>query len=247
MPSLSFPFLIRATVLAISLGATLPFALAQSQPAASTPTTSDGFVTIFDGQSLNGWEGDPKYWRVENDALVGEVTPETLLKQNSFIIWRGGTTQDFELKLEYRITAKGNSGINYRSTEIEGQKWAMRGYQADIDGADRYTGQNYEEKGRTFLAKRGETVTIDSSATPKIVASLGDAQQLATTIKKEDWNEVHIIARGHVLTHIVNGHVMSVVDDDDDAHRRSDGLLGVQVHVGPPMKIEYRNIRIKTL
>ncbi|MFT3869944.1 MAG: DUF1080 domain-containing protein [Nibricoccus sp.] len=247
MRNISFPFLARLIALAISLGIALPFALAQSQSATIAPSPDDGFITIFDGQSLNGWEGDPKYWRVENGALVGEVTPETLLKQNSFIIWRAGTTRDFELKLEYRVTAKGNSGINYRSTEIEGQKWAMRGYQADIDGADRYTGQNYEEKGRTFLAKRGEAVTINSSAKPAVIASLGEAPQLASFIKKEDWNEVHLIARGHVLTHIVNGHVMSVVIDDDAAHRRSEGLLGVQVHVGPPMKIEYRNIRLKNL
>ena len=67
--------------------------------------------TIFDGKTLNGWEGDPKYWRVENGALVGEVTPETLLKTNSFVIWRGGVTKDFELKVDYRITDRGNSGI----------------------------------------------------------------------------------------------------------------------------------------
>lgn len=213
----------------------------------AAPVTDEGWVEIFDGKTLNGWEGDPTYWRVEEGALVGEITPETLLKQNSFIIWRGGTTRDFELKLEYRVSAKGNSGINYRSTEVEGKKWAMRGYQADIDGADKYTGQNYEERGRTFLAKRGESVTIDSSAKPKLVASLGDSTQLVSFIKKEDWNEVYIIARGHALTHIVNGHVMSLVIDDDSANRRSDGLLGVQVHVGPPMKIEYRNIRLKNL
>src|SRR5690349_1175968 len=85
-----------------------------------TPATNDtaGFEFIFDGKTLNGWEGDPKYWRVENACIVGEVTPETLLKQNSFIIWRGGTTRDFELKVEYRVSAKGNSGINYRSAQI---------------------------------------------------------------------------------------------------------------------------------
>ena len=85
-----------------------------------------GYDTIFDGKTLNGWEGDPKYWRVENGALVGEVTPETLLKANTFIIWRGGVTKDFELKVEYRISAGGNSGINYRSVEVPGLKFAMR-------------------------------------------------------------------------------------------------------------------------
>jgi hypothetical protein len=90
-----------------------------------------GFERIFDGRTLAGWEGDPVYWRVEEEALVGEVTPATLLKQNSFIIWRGGTTRDFELKLEYRVSDRGNSGVNYRSEEIAGQRFAMKGYQAD--------------------------------------------------------------------------------------------------------------------
>src|SRR5204863_4617278 len=88
-----------------------------------------GFELIFDGKTLKGWEGDPKYWRVENGSLVGEVTPGTILKQNTFIIWRGGVTRDFELKVEYRISARGNSGINYRSIEVPGQPLAMRGYQ----------------------------------------------------------------------------------------------------------------------
>src|SRR5438067_10341309 len=104
------------------------------------PASNDdaGYERIFDGKTLAGWQGDPKYWRVENGALVGEVTPETLLKQNSFIIWRRGSTKDFELKVEYRISANGNSGINYRSVEVPGAPWAMRGYQADIDGRNRY-------------------------------------------------------------------------------------------------------------
>jgi hypothetical protein len=212
-----------------------------------------GFTPIFDGKSLAGWEGDPKYWRVENGCLVGEITPETIVKQNTFVIWRGGAPRDFELKLEYRISARGNSGINYRSTEVTGAPWAMRGYQADIDGQDRnkpplrHTGQNYEERGRTFLARRGEVVRVDESAKPAIIGSLGESKALEALIKSDDWNEVHIIARGNVLTHIFNGHVMSIVFDDDPANRRADGLIGVQVHVGPPMKVEYRNIRLKQL
>ena len=216
-----------------------------------SPPVEPDFKSIFDGRTLAGWQGDPKYWRVESGCLVGEVTPETVMSQNSFIIWRGGVTRDFELKLEYRISAQGNSGINYRSVEVTGQPFALRGYQADIDGPDRnkpplrHSGQNYEERGRTFLARRGEMVRIDAPAKPVVVASLGASPALAAVLKSDDWNEVHLIARGNVLTHIYNGHVMSIVVDDDPAHRRLDGLLGVQVHVGPPMKVEYRNIRLK--
>lgn len=206
-----------------------------------------GFERIFDGRSLAGWDGDPVYWRVEDGVLVGEVTPATLLKQNSFIIWRGGTTRDFELKLEYRVSDRGNSGINYRSEEIAGQRFALRGYQADIDGQQRYTGQNYEEKGRTFLAMRGDISRVDADGKARVVGSLGLKDELARKVRNGDWNEVHIIARGSVLTHLVNGQVMSVVVDDDVARRKFDGLLGVQVHVGPPMKIEFRNIRLKRL
>ncbi len=206
-----------------------------------------GFEPIFDGQSLAGWEGDPTYWRVEEGCLVGEITPATLLKQNSFIIWRGGAPEDFELRLEYRISAGGNSGVNYRSAEIEGAKFALRGYQADIDAANKYTGQNYEEKGRTFLALRGDVGRVDADGVSRIIGSVGNIDELATHVKANEFNALHLIVRGNVMIHLVNGHVMSVVVDDDPAHRAFAGLLGVQVHTGPPMKVEFRNLRLKQL
>ncbi len=204
-----------------------------------------GFEPIFDGQSLDGWEGDATYWRAEDGVLVGEITPETLLKKNSFIIWRGGVTRDFELKADFRISTGGNSGINYRSGEIEGTPFALRGYQFDVDAANKYTGQNYEERGRTFLALRGDVGRIDADGKARIVGSVGESDALAGLIKSDDWNQAHIIARGNVMTHLINGRVMCVVIDDDAAHRKPEGLLGVQVHVGPPMKVEYRKIRLK--
>lgn len=222
---------------------------AVAQQTLPEPATTDntGFELIFDGKTLNGWDGDPTYWRVENGAIVGEITPQTVIKQNTFLVWRGGVTKDFELKVEYRISAAGNSGINYRSVELPGQKWVMAGYQADIDSQQRYTGQNYEERGRTFLALRGQFTRNDEGKKARVVASLGDSKELQSYIKIDDWNEFHIIARGNVLIHILNGHVMSMVIDDDPPKRRLEGLLGVQVHTGPPMKIEYRNFRLKKL
>lgn len=228
-------------------------ATAPAATSATTSVTDEGFVPIFDGKTLAGWDGDPKYWRVEDGCIVGEITPATLVKRNTFLIWRGGTPADFELKVEYRISAQGNSGINYRSVELTDAAFSLAGYQADLDGQTRnkpplrHTGQNYEERGRTFLARRGEYVQVDASARPVVVASLGEAKALEGFIKSDAWNEVHLIIRGHVLTHIFNGHVMSVVIDDDTKNRRADGLIGVQVHVGPPMKIEFRNFRLKTL
>ena len=232
---------------------------AAQQPGGYVPRQSDrpqsiegdepGFETIFDGKTLKDWEGDPTYWRVEDGAIVGEITPATVIKSNTFIIWRGGRPKDFELKLEYRITPEGNSGINYRSEVVPDKvtpanRFAMRGYQCDIDGRKRYTGNNYEEKGRLFLAVRGQLTRVVGGRPPVLVSALGDAGELAGTIT-DDWNAVHIMARGNLLTHIVNGRVMSVTVDDDAPNRPADGLIGVQVHVGPPMKVEYRNIRLK--
>ena len=225
----------------------------------------DGFVQIFDGKTLNGWEGDPVYWRVENGNLVGEITPATLLKTNSFIVWQGGQPGDFELKGEFNITKTGNSGINYRSEKLADVPFALRGYQADIDGQNRYTGQNYEERGRTTLAYRGQITSINpqtGTSTPesvrakvqrnawtelKVTGSLGNTDSLKTKIKTEDWNEIHLIVKGNRLQHYVNGILMSDVTDNDAVNGKSKGLLGVQVHVGPPMKVQYRNLRLKQL
>ncbi len=222
--------------------------LVQANPVRGEQTAfvNDGFESIFDG-TLKGWEGDPQYWKAENGVLIGEVRPDNLLKQNSFIIWRGGELADFELTLEYRVSAEGNSGINYRSIEVPGVKWAMQGYQDDIDGKDAWSGQNYEERGRTFLAYRGQSVVLPPGEKPVLAKQLGDSAELQKSVLKNDWNQVHIIARGNGLRHFTNGILMSEVRDDDPEKRKISGLLGVQVHVGPPMKIEYRNIRVKRL
>ncbi len=210
-----------------------------------------GFESIFDGKTLKGWEGDPKYWRVEGGEMVGEITPETVIKSNTFIIWRGGEPADFELKVDFKITAQGNSGINYRSVVVPDKvtptnRFAMRGYQCDIDGARRYTGNNYEEKGRLFLAERGSVTRITGKQKPVILSSTGDMKDLAKIVR-DDWNAVHIIARGNVLMHQINGYAMAVVIDDDPQGRMMKGLIGVQVHVGPPMQVRYRNWRLKNL
>ncbi len=224
-----------------------------------------GFVTIFDGESLDGWEGDTTYWRVADGSLLGEITPDKLLKTNSFIIWQGGQPADFELKTEFRITKSGNSGINYRSERLDTIPYALRGYQADIDGKNTYTGQNYEERKRTTLAYRGEQVTISNQTSAdvpgslranvknnawrnrEVTASLGESDSLKTLIHPEEWNKCHLIVRGNRLQHYINGVLMSEVTDDDSVNRRMSGLLGVQVHVGPPMQVAYRNIRLKEL
>ncbi|MFP4094787.1 MAG: DUF1080 domain-containing protein [Cyclobacteriaceae bacterium] len=264
---------ILCTLLPIVLLSNCGSPASEDQP--STPTSkvsnneavadAEGFVSIFNGETLDGWEGDTNFWRVENATLVGEITPDKPLKNNSFIIWKGGEVGDFELKTEVRITESGNSGINYRSDRLDTLPYALRGYQADIDGKNRYTGQNYEERKRTTLAYRGEKVRVSSQENSdaegslranvqrnawqsrEVVASLGASDVLKKKIKGEDWNEVHLIVKDNLMQHYVNGVLMSEVIDLDTLNRKMRGLLGVQVHVGPPMKVEYRNLRIKEL
>jgi hypothetical protein len=219
-----------------------------AQPAFPEAALDDdlGFDTIFDGKTLEGWDGDPVYWRVEDGCIVGEITPETIVERNTFLIWRKGITKDFELKVEYRVSAEGNSGIGYRCEEVPGLPWAMKGCQHDIDGKGQWNGQNYEERGRTFLALRGQICRVESGQKPRVIGSVGEKDALQELVN-EGWNEAHLIVRGNVMIHMVNGHVISVVIDDDLENRKMEGLLGVQVHVGPPMTIEYRNFRFKKL
>ncbi|MES2797022.1 MAG: DUF1080 domain-containing protein [Bacteroidota bacterium] len=252
-------------IISISLLALTVISTASCQKQGSKKSEK-GFKQIFDGKTLNGWEGDPVYWKVENGSLVGEITPETILKRNTFIIWRGGAPKNFELVADVKITKTGNSGINYRSEELlPDLPFAMKGYQADIDGANRYTGQNYEERGRTTLAYRGQITKIKEQTDPTLktdlkrfqkrnawqavdtLGVLGNLDSLKSKIKSEDWNTVKIVAKGNRLQHFVNDVLMADVTDADLINGKSEGLIGVQVHVGPPMKVEYRNIRIKEL
>jgi hypothetical protein len=223
----------------------------------------NGFVQIFDGRTLHDWVGDTTYWRVEDNCLVGVVTAATLLKRNSFIIWQGDMPENFEIRVEYKISAQGNSGINYRSEKMEGFPYVLKGYQADLDGANNYTGSNYEERRRTTLASQGEKTNLPPIAIsrdslqaqirnnqwlPKIVTgSLGDPATLKAAIRTDDWNDYRVVVQGDHMQHYINGVLMSDVTDNDTVNRRFTGFLGVQVHVGPPMRIAFRNFRLKKL
>lgn len=203
------------------------------------------FIKIFDGKTMSGWEGDTSFWRIENKCFVGEVTLEKPLKSNTFLIWRGFMPDNFEFKAEYRINPKGNSGINYRSEELPGVKFGLKGYQADIDGENQYTGQNYEERGRGFLAMRGQIALLKESQKPTITGSVGNSDELKANIKQEDWNEIHIIVKGNSMKHYINGVLMSETTDEDTKKQKFGGLLGLQVHVMKSMKVEYRKIYLK--
>ena len=229
----------------------LPFTLAAQRAGRGIPAdATNGFVEIFDGKSLNNWDGDPAFWRVENGAIVAESTPDKRAAANTFLIWRGGTTRDFELKIDYRVTPTANSGVQFRSTIVPSVgRWAMKGYQADLDGANEYSGQIYEERGRGFIARRGSFVRFHSTATggSTLIGSFGDDTTLKALLKPNDWNSLHIIARGNTIIQLVNGRVMSAVVDEDERGRAMDGLLGLQLHTGPPMRIEFRSLWFRKL
>lgn len=206
---------------------------------------NDGFIKIFDGKTMNGWDGDTSFWRIENNSFVGEVTPEKPLKTNTFMIYRGEIPANFEFKASYRISPEGNSGVQYRSEELSNIKFALKGYQADIDGANKYTGQNYEERGRGFLAMRGQKAVLKEGQKPEIIGTVGNSDSLKSSIKTGKWNEIHIIANGNNIRHYINGVLMSETTDEDVKNRKSTGLIGLQVHVMKKMKVEYRKILLK--
>lgn len=205
------------------------------------------FERIFDGKTLDNWDGDSTYWTIEDGKLVGTVTPETLLKKNSWIVYRGQLVEDFELVLDYRVSTGGNSGVGYRLAVLNDDPVSVRGPQADIHGAEMFTGICYEENGRRLLAARGQSTWIHPDQLPRLGAQFADPEELQSVVRIEDWNRYRLVVRGHDAQHYLNGVLMSEVHDYDDANRMQRGLIGVQVHVGPPMKIEYREIYLKHL
>ena len=212
------------------------------------PLEESGFTQIFDGKSLEGWDCDPDFWRAEGGEIIGETKPDHQPKQNIFCIWRGGKPADFELRLQYKLTGRtGNSGIQYRSVELpEVAKWVLKGYQADIDGMETYTGQVYEERNRGFLALRGQICYVPDGKKVGWIGTLGSNDELKGLIKSGEWNDLTVIARGNTLIQMINGRVMSILVDDDKANRKMEGEIGIQLHVTKAaMKIETRNIRIK--
>jgi len=213
------------------------------------PADRTGFEMIFDGKTLDGWAGNPNQWRVENGVIVGQSTEEFPVDSgNTFLVWQDGTPSDFELKLEFRFASEaGNSGVQYRSRmRKEGRNpWALGGYQADMNFENQHTGMLYEEGGRGRLAVRGMVTHIAEDGTKELIGAINSQESLGEVITPMEWNQMHIIARGNTLMHIVNGQVTAVVVDDDVAARSGGGYIGLQLHGGPPMRVEYRNIGIK--
>lgn len=204
------------------------------------------FVKIFDGRSLEGWDGDSRFWRVEDGAIVGETTKETPTAQNTFLIWQGGEVADFELKVEFKLRNH-NSGIQYRSFPVKGKQWVVGGYQADITESPKHMGIVYGERHKGILANRGQkTLVGEKGAGKKVLAQIGDSDELLSHIDMDGWNEYHIIAHGKQCIQLINGVVVSEFYEEASDALKS-GLIALQIHQGPPMQVKFRNIRLREL
>ena len=202
----------------------------------------EGFTPMFNGKDLTGWEGKPGWWHVEDGCLTSQSTPQKPCTKCNYLMWRGGKPGDFELRASYKII-DGNSGIQFRSLELP--DWDTYGYQADIEAGPQWTGCLFEHA-RGGVAMRGQRVVIDASG-KKQITKIGDPKELAKHVKKNDWNDYRVIARGPDITLEINGVVMAQATDRQKGKAAKDGVIALQMHPGPPMKVQFKDLRIKHL
>ncbi|PYQ81208.1 MAG: DUF1080 domain-containing protein [Acidobacteria bacterium] len=223
----------------------------------------DGYVSLFDGASLKGWDGHPKFWRVEGGAIVGESTL-TNPSGNTYIVYREIEAKDFTLKFEIKIDGDGGSGFQYRSKSglpwlrniapnvmanagPVNLNWMMTGPQADFWPSRVYTGQFYSENTPMgILAWRGQVVEGFGAARKRLMGTIGDRDRLGTLVRTNDWNQYTVIARGTTCLHIVNGQLMAaMIDDDPASSNNQSGLFGIELEA--ITKVSVRNIWLKKL
>lgn len=200
-------------------------------------------VALFNGKDLTGWEGKPGWWRVEDGALTSESTPEKPCKKANYLIWRGGNPEDFELTADFKLSAKANSGIQIRS--LEKPDWDTFGYQADMEGDGKLIGFVYHHQ-HGLIAERGEKTTIAADGI-KAAEALGDPAELLKHYKTGDWNTYRIICQGPSISVYLNDVLMCQITDHRVTRETSRGIIALQMHPGPPMKVQFKNIRLRTL
>jgi hypothetical protein len=198
---------------------------------------------LFNGKDLTGWDAAPGWWHVKDGALTAESTPEKPCKKCNYLIWKGGEPADFELTADFRLSEKANSGIQIRSARRG--EWDTMGYQADMTGNGGLVGFIYHHKGGLVVA-RGEKTVFAADGT-KQTEKVTDAAELLKVFKKCDWNTCRIVCRGPEITYYVNGVLMSRVTDHRAGIAVPSGVIGLQMHPGPPMKVQFKNIVLKTL
>ena len=205
-----------------------------------------GFVQIFNGKDLSGWDGDPRLWSAKDGVIRGQTTEQNPAKGNTFCIWRGGKLKNFVLKIKFRIE-NGNSGIQYRSKDVG--NWVVSGYQAEVANSPGKVGFLYDERARGSMVKVGDVVVVDEKGNKNVVGKIADTNELikAGDYKDKDWNEYTIIVRGNHIIHILNGFQTIELIDNDPNSRAMEGILALQIHAGPPMVVEFKDIRVKHL
>jgi len=202
----------------------------------------DGFVHLFNGESLDGWSGSATYWSVEDGAITGKA--DGTLKRNHFLIWEGAPVRNFELRLKVKLSSKGNSGIQYRSQlRPDIGEYGVSGYQCDVVvKAAKYHGMLYEERGRRILSHTGEKVVVDPAGQPWVIDTMTVNKPI-----RDEWQEFRILARGNHMQHWIDGQPTADLVDLDESGRSLEGVIAVQVHTGPEMTVQYKDIRIKYL
>lgn len=221
---------------------------------ADAPPESADMKVIFNGKDLTGWDGDPRLWSVREGVIHGETTAENPAKGNTFIIWKDGTTKDFELRLSFRCNATNNSGIQYRSkhiTEKVGNNWVVRGYQHEIRNEVKFpniSGFIYDEGGkRGRICMVGEQATWESDGKKLVKSDLIDQEGWEKLFKLNEWNDVIIIGKGPSIQHYMNGKLILDFTDNHPELALKEGILALQLHAGAPMWAEYKNIRIREI
>jgi hypothetical protein len=192
---------------------------AAGQSVVSKEEKKDGFKPLFNGRNLRQWHGDRRLWRCNNGIIVGS-TDDVQIPHNTFLIHKKEVA-NFHLKTQVKLR-NGNSGIQFRSEELP--DYVVRGLQADMAHYN-YWGSIYDERGKRGIIVNGWT---------------GKAEK---TVKADDWNDYEIIAVGDSITLKVNGVVTAELKDSS----RLSGVLALQLHRGPGMKVYFRNMRIKRL
>jgi len=243
----------RLKLLALAFAATALLAPARA--------ADSGFKPIFNGKDLSGWAGLSQFWSVQDGAITGQTKNQADLKANTFLVWQGGQPANFELRLKFKLSPnndrnQANSGVQFRSKVLDASTFSVGGYQADIDSTGKYAGMLYEEKGRGIIMGPGEKIritgttkdakgkqkaTVDKLGTPSTPADI------LASYKLGDWNELRIVANGNHVQQFLNGKLTADVVDADAENAPKSGVIALQLHTGPPMTVQFKDLQLKTL
>lgn len=229
---------------------------AQAADKAEIPAAgADGWITLYNGKDLTGWEGLEGYWSVVDGAIQATETKEKSKQTNLILLCSKDNPEkfaNFELRYSWKMVTKdGNSGVQFRGKIDNPKMLHVGGYQADIDAGNGYTGIIYDEGGvaggRGIMSKRGENTVWDAdnkrSATP---LDKNDAEIKKAIKPVGEWNEVVLIANGPKITYSINGQVTTEMTDNSPKACK-DGVIGLQMHGGFTMTIQFKDFKIKML